>query len=82
VRCPQCGSTDAGSDESQSFIDLTWMQCGDCGHGELQDHYQISFDWNADIEMTEHEELPEYIKPLEPGEDFASGIARARSSRT
>jgi hypothetical protein len=78
VRCPECGSTDAGADESQSAYDLTWMQCGDCGNGALVDTWQIQFDWNLDLELASGEPLPEYLPPLPPGEDLVTSLARAR----
>ncbi len=80
VRCPECGSTDAGSDESRSFIDLTYMQCGECGYGDLVDTWQIQFDWNVETELV-GDELPEYVEPLAPGADIASSISRAREAK-
>ena len=79
VRCPACGSTDAGADESQSAYDFTYMQCHECGHGGLAAHWQIKFDWNVEGELI-GSELPEYVEPLAPGEDLVSSLARDRES--
>jgi hypothetical protein len=49
VRCPECGSTEAAADESRSAYEFTFMHCPNCGHGALQDEYQIKDDWNVDI---------------------------------
>ncbi len=71
VRCPECGSTNAGELESQSAYDFTYMLCSECGHGGLVDHWQIKFDWNVEEELI-GDELPEYLKPLGPGKDLVS----------
>lgn len=81
MRCPVCGSTNAGADEAQSYLELTHMQCGECGHGELVDTWQIQFDWNVELELVEGEPLPELVAPLAPGEDLASSLARARAAK-
>lgn len=44
-RCPQCGSTDAGPDETRSRYDFTFMHCRSCGHGGLVDSWQRDADW-------------------------------------
>ena len=64
VRCPRCGSTHAGEDASRSAYDLTYMQCGHCGHGELVDEWQVKSDWNARIELADDAtSLPAFIRP-------------------
>jgi DNA-directed RNA polymerase subunit RPC12/RpoP len=78
VRCPECGSTDAGADESQSAYDFTYMRCNECGHGGFADHWQIRFDWNVEGELI-GDELPEYLQPLAPGEDLVSSLASERT---
>lgn len=65
VRCPMCGSTNAG--EAGGAYDLTQMQCSDCGHGEFADHWQIKFDWNVEINLPdEATELPRFVAPQDP----------------
>lgn len=81
MRCPECGATDAGADESRSIADLTYMQCNACGNGDLVDHWQIGHDWNLEIEHVEGHELPEHVEPLPPGEDLVSSLARIRAER-
>jgi hypothetical protein len=44
-RCPQCGSTDAGPDESRSAYDFTYMECKACGHGGLVDSWERDGEW-------------------------------------
>jgi hypothetical protein len=61
VRCPECGSTEAGADESRSAYEFTFMQCGSCGHGALQDEYQIKDDWNVQVELLDAE-LPARVR--------------------
>lgn len=65
VRCPECGSTNAG--EAGGAYDITEMLCGDCGHHEYADTWQIKFDWNVDIMMPDEETaLPRFVAPLDP----------------
>lgn len=66
MRCPKCGSTNAGAVESMSAYDFTYMSCGECGYGGLKDHWQIKFDWNVEDELIGGE-LPEYLPPLPEG---------------
>ena len=73
VRCPECGSTNAGEVESRSAYDLTYMRCRECGHGGFADHWQLTFAWNVEGELI-GDELPEYLEPLAPGEDLASSL--------
>lgn len=81
MRCPECGATDAGSDESRSFVDITCMQCNACGYSEHVDHYQLGEDWNLEIEHVDGHPLPEYVEPLSPGEGFYASLARMRERR-
>ena len=67
VRCPKCGSTDAGEDVARSPYEFAYMRCNGCGHGELSDHHHITFDWNLDIEIEDDATaLPDYVAPLDP----------------
>ena len=62
VRCPQCGCTDAASDESRSIVDISCMQCNGCGYSE-----QISFNWSVNLELPEDAtSLPSHVAPLDP----------------
>lgn len=64
VRCPKCGSTDAGCDESRSAYEISYMRCLTCDFGEHCDTWQISFDWNLDIELDADADLPAFVEPL------------------
>lgn len=75
VRCPECGSTDAGADESRSAYEFTFMCCNECSHGGLVDEWQIKFDWNVQDEMI-GDDYPEYLPPLAPGEDLISSLKK------
>jgi predicted metal-dependent HD superfamily phosphohydrolase len=48
VRCPRCGSLDAGSIEPIG-IEFDRMHCHTCGYDEICDVWQISFDWNENV---------------------------------
>jgi hypothetical protein len=62
VRCPVCGSTDAGEDRERGAYDLTMMVCASCGHEQYQDHWDIKFNWNVDIELADDAtELPKKV---------------------
>jgi len=50
VRCPCCGSTDAGA--SEYIYEITRMTCPTCGCSELCDHEQIKDDWNIKYEQS------------------------------
>ncbi|MEO7094013.1 MAG: hypothetical protein ABI175_12235 [Polyangiales bacterium] len=69
VRCPLCGSTDAGSIDH--WIEVACMSCGVCGHTEWQDDQQIKDDWNVTLSQRKDErQLPPFAPPLaspEPG---------------
>jgi hypothetical protein len=64
VRCPNCGSTHAGVDESRSAYEFAYMQCSACAHGELQDEHQIKANWNVDVDLPEGAPLPERLRCL------------------
>lgn len=49
VRCPRCGSTDAG--EAGGYLEFTEMRCSTCGHMQLCDEYQIKDSWNVDLTL-------------------------------
>jgi len=67
-RCPKCGSTNAGPDESRSAYEFTYMQCLGCGDGGLVDSWQRDCDWVLEIEVPLHAtELPSHVSPLAPG---------------
>lgn len=67
VRCPQCGSTDAGADESRSRLEFTYMHCPACGHGGLFDSWERDFDWMLEIELPAGAALPARLPPLTTG---------------
>ncbi len=48
VRCPRCGSLDAGSVEPVG-IEFDRMRCGACGHEQICDVWQISMDWTETV---------------------------------
>jgi predicted metal-dependent HD superfamily phosphohydrolase len=52
VRCPRCGSLDAGSVEEVG-VEFDRMGCGFCGHSELCDEHQIKDDWNERLPADE-----------------------------
>jgi hypothetical protein len=63
VRCPKCGSTDAGEDGGA--YEFTHMRCGACGFNEYCDHYQIKDDWNVEIDLAPGTmRLPKQVAPL------------------
>lgn len=64
VRCPRCGSTDAGATEH--IYELSRMTCPACGFSELADHYQIKDDWNVPYTFEDASELPARLPPLLP----------------
>lgn len=67
-RCPKCGSTKAGPDESQSAYELTYMACSSCGHGGLHDSWERDFDWLTQIEIdADTGVIPDVVPPLAPG---------------
>jgi hypothetical protein len=69
IRCPQCGSTSAGADESKSAYDFTYMQCQSCDHGGLVDSWERDFDWKVEIEVpADAPYVPSRLPPLAPGE--------------
>ena len=65
-RCPTCGSTSAGADESRSRLEFTHMQCDGCGHGGLVDSWERDFDWFVQIELPEGAAVPARLAPLPP----------------
>jgi hypothetical protein len=60
VRCPQCGSTDAG--EIDGMLEFTRMRCNSCGHEDLCDDYQIKDDWNVTIDLEPGADLPRWVE--------------------
>ncbi len=79
VRCPDCGSTDAGVDDSQSVATLTYMRCNECGYGEPCNWYD-KYAWNLESELI-GDELPEYLQPLAPGEELATDLDANKDER-
>jgi len=67
VRCPSCGSTDAASDESSSYADLSHMTCGSCEFDEYCDTWEVGFNWNVTIDLDVGAPLPLFLPPLAPG---------------
>lgn len=63
VRCPLCGSTDAGEDGA--VYEFTLMRCASCGHSAHCDHYAIKDDWNVEIDVEEGTGIPPRVPPLE-----------------
>ena len=67
-RCPRCGATDAGPDESRSMVELTFMHCSGCGHGGLVDSWERDCDWQLEIDLSvDAADLPSHVAPLAPG---------------
>ena len=52
VRCPRCGSMDAGTVEEVG-IEFDRMRCNTCGYEEIADDNQIRFDWNERVSASE-----------------------------
>lgn len=79
VRCPRCGSTDAGATEH--LYEITQMTCASCGHREHVDTHQIDEDWNVGITLAPGAtELPAFVAPLAPREEPATPpVAREAS---
>jgi len=70
-RCPKCGSTDAGPNESRSAYEFTYMQCNGCKSGGLVDSWERDMDWAAEVEVPlRSTELPSHVTPLEPGTGY------------
>jgi hypothetical protein len=68
ARCPRCGSTEVGTDESRSMIELSYMHCSACGHGELVDCYERDEDWITEIELPEEQSgIPSHVEPRRRG---------------
>jgi hypothetical protein len=61
VRCPSCGSTDAG--EVDGSYEFSQMRCAACGHTELCDEYQIKDVWNLTIELPDDAVAPPAMLP-------------------
>lgn len=67
-RCPKCGSTRAGPDESQSAYELTYMACLSCGHAGLFDSWERNADWLTKIDLdADTDVIPDVLPPLAPG---------------
>jgi transcription elongation factor Elf1 len=83
VRCPKCGSTDAGATEA--IFELTRMTCRTCGHEAHADHYEIGEDWNLSITLPPGvTELPAFVPPVPPRTEHATSTgpgSRADESR-
>ncbi len=79
-RCPTCGSTDAGPNESRSALEFTYMQCNGCRSGGLVDSWQRDSDWSVEIDVPFHSAaLPSHVAPLAPGEGFYETMQAAMS---
>lgn len=71
VRCPKCGSTDAGATEH--FYEITEMTCASCGHRDLVDRYELGEEWNVNIVLPPGAtELPAFVAPLAAQEEPAA----------
>ena len=65
VRCPACGSTDAG--ESEAVYEFTRMMCDACGLEDLCDEEDIKDTWNVKhVRRRGDQTLPLFIAPLAP----------------
>lgn len=63
IRCPECGSTDAG--EVGGVADLAKMKCQSCGHWRMQDNYEIYDDWEVPCELADaFADPPPFLPPL------------------
>jgi predicted RNA-binding Zn-ribbon protein involved in translation (DUF1610 family) len=70
-RCPECGSTKAGPDESRSRYELTFMTCPSCRNEGLVDSYERDADWCVDLDLdldanADADSVPEFLPPLDP----------------
>jgi hypothetical protein len=62
VRCPMCGSTNAGEDGG--LYEFAFMRCGSCGYNTYADHYQVIESWNVDVDFPpDATEIPERLPP-------------------
>lgn len=80
VRCPRCGSTEAGATEY--IFEITRMTCPACGHEALADNYEIEDDWNASVTLpADTDELPKLVSPLgaEPPPARAPSVATSEA---
>ncbi len=64
VRCPECGSTDAGRDEVRSALERSYMRCLVCSFGEDCDASKVSADWHAEIGLPAGADVPAFVEPL------------------
>jgi hypothetical protein len=63
VRCPECGSTNAGEDGGA--YEFAFMRCGSCGYSTYCDHYQVIESWNVDVDLPpDATAIPERLPPL------------------
>lgn len=80
-RCPKCGSTDAGPDESRSAYEFTFMQCNGCKTGGLVDSWQRDSDWSLAIDIPINAtDVPAYVTPLAPGDGFYESMQAAKAN--
>ena len=62
VRCPRCGSMDAGSVEA-ILVELDRMKCHACGHSAVCDEHEVKNEWN---ELLDEDAVPRergYVLP-------------------
>jgi hypothetical protein len=81
VRCPQCGSTNAGEDGG--LYEFAHMRCGSCGHAAYCDEYQIKDGWNVEFELApDAREIPERLPPRDepPLADIAGACNGCRAA--
>ncbi|MBA3394585.1 MAG: HEAT repeat domain-containing protein [Deltaproteobacteria bacterium] len=79
-RCPKCGSTDAGPDESRSAYEFTFMQCNGCKTGGLVDSWERDSDWSLAIDIPINAtDVPAYVAPLAPGDGFYESMQAAKA---
>lgn len=51
VRCPRCGSTDAGA--TDYLFEITRMTCRACGHETMSNDEEIDRDWIAPVDAVD-----------------------------
>ena len=82
IRCPKCGSTYAGADESKSAYEFTYMQCLSCHYGALVDSWERDFDWTVEIEVpADAKGPPTRLPPLAEGEGLYESMRKTRAPK-
>ncbi|MCB9704804.1 MAG: hypothetical protein H6711_23215 [Myxococcales bacterium] len=80
VRCPKCGSTDAGA--AEYCFEFTRMRCDACAFDELLDDYEIGDRWNVRVALPADAPLPRFLEPLDEPARAAPGSADTTPPKT